>query len=98
MDQLRYANRLPTVELAPESDNHWIDTAENDLLEMQLQHLAQIMRTVSPDELQMLRMKYEEGMDIKEIAQQLDLRDSAVKMRLKRTRDKIRKLFTEQEF
>ncbi|QKZ14000.1 RNA polymerase sigma factor [Spirosoma sp. KUDC1026] len=98
MDQLRYANRLPTVELAQESDNHWIDNAESELLEMQLQHLTQVMRTISPDELQMLRMKYEEGMDIKEIAQQLDLRDSAVKMRLKRTRDKIRKLFTEQEY
>jgi len=48
---------------------------------------------MAPDDVRMLRLKYEDGVDIKTIARQYNLKDSAVKMRLKRTRDKVRRLY-----
>ena len=96
MDQLRYANRTATVSLGQEHEHHWTDSNEQEILETQSHQLAHVLGTVSPEEIQILRMKYEEGLDIKTIALQFNIKDSAVKMRLKRTRDKIRRLYEEQ--
>lgn len=93
MDQIRSANRTATVALNQEHDYHWADSGEYEHTEAQLQHLAQVLDTISPEETQLLRLKYEDGLDIREIAEQFNLKDSAVKMRLKRTRDKIRRLY-----
>lgn len=93
MDQIRYANRTVTVSLDQEHELYWTDTAEPEHTEAQLQQLAQVMSSITPEENHMLRLKYEDGLDIKTIAHQFSLKDSAVKMRLKRTRDKIRRLY-----
>lgn len=93
MDQIRYAHRTATIELEAEHELFWNDTSEHEHLEMQLQQLNQAMDAISPEETQLLRLKYEDGLDIKAIATQFSLKDSAVKMRLKRTRDKIRRLY-----
>ncbi len=94
MDQLRLANRTATVALDDDVDYHYHapDTDDTDVLEYQLQQLSQVMSQIAPEEIVFLRLKYEDGLDIKEIARQFNLKDSAVKMRLKRTRDKIRRL------
>ncbi|QJW90125.1 RNA polymerase sigma factor [Spirosoma taeanense] len=97
MDQLRYANRNITVSLdQSEEDYAYPESTDSEQVEGRLQHLAEVMNTISPDEVQMLRLKYEDGLDIREIADQFNLKDSAVKMRLKRTRDKIRRLYGNQ--
>ncbi|WP_077920967.1 RNA polymerase sigma factor [Spirosoma sp. 209] len=93
MDQLRYAHRTVTVALNDDDEHQLADSSDHELIETQFQQLAQVMGTISPQETQMLRLKYEEGLDIRSIADQLALKDSAVKMRLKRTRDKIRRLY-----
>lgn len=97
MDQIRAANRLTTVPLEPNRDYDWADSGEESSKEEQLLQLAGILKTIPPDEVRMLRLKYQEGRDIREIARQFDLKESAAKMRLKRIRDKIRRLY-EQEF
>lgn len=96
MDQLRTAQRTTTVALDDQQD--WSDTSDHENREGQLQQLAQVMVAIPADETEMLRMKYEEGLDIREIARHFNLKDSAVKMRLKRTRDKIRRLYDEHGF
>jgi len=98
MDQIRVNNRTNLVSLEDDQDFVWTDSSDQEKRESQLQHLDQVMGTISPEELQMLRMKYDEGLDINEMAQQLRLKNSAVKMRLKRTRDKIRRLYGDQFF
>lgn len=95
MDQLRYANRTPTITLDNQQEHPWADTSDHELIETQFQQLTQVLRAISPEETLLLQLKYEEGLDIKAIGKQLDLNDSAVKMRLKRTRDKIRRLYQE---
>ena len=96
MDQLRSANRTSLVEISPDYDQPVQDNADQELLELQFQRLALILQAISPDETQMLRMKYEEGFDIRAIADHFCLKESAVKMRLKRSRDKVRRLYSQQ--
>jgi RNA polymerase sigma-70 factor (ECF subfamily) len=42
------------------------------------------------DEVHMLKLKYEQGLSVKFISEQYNLSESSVKMRLKRSRDKLR--------
>ena len=98
MDQIRTANRTMTVALDQDLEYGWTEPTDSETTEGQLQHLATVMGAISPEETMMLRLKYEDNLDIKEIAQQLNLKDSAVKMRLKRTRDKIRRLYGDQRY
>lgn len=92
VDQLHLAKRKPTVALADNQDYGFTDTDDSVLYENRMQHLAEVMDTLPPEEVQFLRLKYEEGLDIDAIALQFNLSPSAVKMRLKRSRDKIRRL------
>ncbi|MBC8151822.1 MAG: RNA polymerase sigma factor [Bacteroidetes bacterium] len=95
MDQLRRSKRDPTSSMDSYQDYQWADTPDPENMEGQLQLLATVMSAIAPEEARMLRLKYEDGLDIKEIASQLSLKDSAVKMRLKRTRDKIKRMYHE---
>jgi len=95
MDQVKLAKRLPTVELNVEI-THDVSEPLNALSpDEQAAAIQQVLATLKPDELECLKLKYYENLDIREIALKLQLSDSAVKMRLKRTRDKLRKTFDE---
>ena len=96
-DQLRLAKRLPTTTWEQESPGHnKADTQEAQLHEETLQVMRQAMETLSPAERALLRLKYEDGMSIEEIAQLYGLKPSAVKMRLKRSREKIQDLYAKK--
>lgn len=95
MDQLRSANRNVTVSLDEQPEYLLTESGDYETLEAQLQQLALVMNAITPEETRLLLLKYEEGLDIRALAQQFSLKDSAVKMRLKRTRDKIRRLYGE---
>ncbi|GAB3969987.1 RNA polymerase sigma factor [Spirosoma terrae] len=58
----------------------------------QWQALSLFMNNLPDEEVAMLRMKYEEGLSVKLISQLYNLSESSVKMRLKRSRDKLRLL------
>jgi RNA polymerase sigma-70 factor (ECF subfamily) len=51
--------------------------------------MSKLMEGIPVEEVQLLQLKYEQGVSIKEIAKRYHLTESAVKMRLKRTRDKL---------
>lgn len=67
------------------------DSAEQEEAQGRLVQLA--MSKLSPDEQGLLRQKYQEEVSIKELAQYYSLSESAVKMRLKRSRDRLRELY-----
>ncbi|MVM34567.1 sigma-70 family RNA polymerase sigma factor [Spirosoma sp. HMF4905] len=96
-DQLRIAKRLPTTSWEEEGMGHnMADVEENQLHEETLQVVQQAMTTLSVEERTLLRLKYEDGMSIEELAQLYDLKPSAVKMRLKRSREKVKSLCVQQ--
>ena len=92
MDQMKQAKRLPMIALNPEVDYYAVTTDEGEQLDYSLHHLSQVMNAISPQEAMLLKLKYQDGLAVRQIAQQLNLKDSAVKMRLKRSRNKVRQL------
>jgi len=63
--------------------------------DLQLTQLKKLINQLKPDEEVILLMRYQDGMNIKQIASILQLGESAVKMRLKRCRTRITELFND---
>lgn len=92
IDQIKRSNRLATTDLDQETEYAVAQSADSESAENNLQQLAKAMESIAPQEALILRMKYQEGLDVLQIAKKLNLKESAVKMRLKRSRDKVRTL------
>lgn len=96
-DQLRSHNLRREVYM----DDGWerLDVGTDDglaeLAEMEAQQLERALHQLPPDEQSMLLMKYQDDISIRDIANINGLTESAVKMRLKRSRDKLRKHYLE---
>ncbi len=66
-----------------------------ELAEMEAQQMQRALGQLAPDEQTLLLLKYQDDVSIRDIAALQDLTESAVKMRLKRSRDKLRKYYLE---
>ena len=62
---------------------------------MQSEDLKKALAKIAPEEKAILLMKYQDDFSIKEIADSFNLTESAVKMRLKRTKEKLKKIYLE---
>lgn len=62
---------------------------------MKLEHVKQILSEIKADERSLILMKYQDNMTIQEIGEMYDIGESAVKMKLKRTREKIQARYAE---
>jgi RNA polymerase sigma-70 factor (ECF subfamily) len=94
LDQLRVGKRLPTETLADDLSDTMSEADTADDVETKLRDMGKLMEGIPAEEVQLLQMKYEQGISIKEIAKRYHLTESAVKMRLKRTRDKLYDRYT----
>ncbi|WP_020597475.1 RNA polymerase sigma factor [Spirosoma panaciterrae] len=95
-DQIRVGKRF-VASSAEESLRHDIaDEQESVSHEEAVVFVKQAMATLSATEQALLQLKYEQDMSIDEIARIYQLTPSAVKMRLKRSRDKIYQLYQRQ--
>jgi len=56
---------------------------------MRVEKLKKVMDLVSPDDKMILLLKYQDNLSIKELSEALDIGESAVKMRLKRAKEKL---------
>ena len=59
------------------------------LFALKSEQLAKGLEMIDPNEKMILLIKYQDDLSVKEIAQGLDLGESAVKMRLKRAKEKV---------
>ena len=92
LDQIRRSGRLATTNLEDGIEYQFAQADDSEARENSLQQLARAMDALAPQEAQILRMKYQDGLDVVQIARKMNLKESAVKMRLKRSRDKVRQL------
>lgn len=65
------------------------------LFELKSDKLAKALELIDPSEKMILLMKYQDDMPIKEISEVLEIGESAVKMRLKRAKEKVVKTYHE---
>ena len=91
-DQIRLSRRLNVTGIDDDLSHDIPEVKEGHLHEESLQLVNQAMQTLSVNEQSILRLKYEDGLSIAAIAQTCNLKESTVKMRLKRSRDKVHKL------
>jgi len=94
MDQVRQTKRQAEVAL-DENFDLADDGYDLELVEMQSKGLKKALQKIDPDERAILLMKYQDDFSIKEIAETFKLTESAVKMRLMRTKEKLKKIYTE---
>ena len=92
MDQLRIAKRHGEVAMADNFDFEE-EVDDKELLEIQSHDLNKALDKISAEEKAILLMKYQDDFSIKEIADTFNLTESAVKMRLMRTKEKVKKLY-----
>ncbi|MCI2228906.1 RNA polymerase sigma factor [Polaribacter sp. MSW13] len=68
---------------------------EATLFELKSEKLAKALELIDPKEKMILLMKYQDDMSVKEIMEVLELGESAVKMRIKRAKEKMVKMYQE---
>lgn len=62
---------------------------DKEISQLKVDRLMEALELISPDEKMILLLKYQDGMSIKELTDVLDIGESAVKMRLKRAKEKL---------
>jgi len=62
---------------------------DSSFLSMKVEKLKVALELISPEEKMILLLKYQDFLTIKEIASALEIGESAVKMRIKRAKDKL---------
>ena len=81
---------------ALQADDKDLDEMHDKLiLEMKLEHVKQILNELKAEERSLILMKYQDNMSISNLSEMFNLSQSAVKMKLKRTRDKVRNRYFE---
>lgn len=82
-----------TVELPKTLVN---EPTDSQILEINVKILNELLNKLTVSEKTILLMKYQDEMSIKEISAMLSAGESAVKMKLKRSKEKLRRLYEER--
>ncbi len=69
------------------------DESDDSILSMKVDKLKVALELISPEEKMILLLKYQENLSVKEIEAALSIGESAVKMRVKRAKDKLIKVY-----
>ena len=67
---------------------------DKNFLNMRVDKLKKVMDLISPEEKMILLLKYQDNLTIKEIVSVLEIGESAVKMRIKRAKDKLIEVYS----
>lgn len=97
IDTIRRKKKEKTILTDDESehDTPEEDVDEKEILEMEIERLAFVLDKVPEEDKLVLLMKYREGLSIKDISKAFNKSESAIKMKLKRAKNKVRKIYTE---
>ena len=71
-------------------DQPYEDDNEAEVFEMEAQKLEKVMDMIPGEDKALLIMKYEQSMSIREISEILDKTESAIKMKIKRAKEKAK--------
>ncbi|GAB3932961.1 RNA polymerase sigma factor [Larkinella terrae] len=93
-DQMRTNRKKAEVPVDDEMDLP-DEGGDDELMEMEAHRLKSALGYLTMEEQSLLLMKYQDEVSIKEIADIHNLSESAVKMRLKRAKEKLKKRYME---
>lgn len=96
-DQKKQQKEQQLMDRYLEEESHQVnEPTDADLFEMQVDRLRVVLDLLTMDERVILLLKYQDGLSIKELTHATGLNESAVKMRLKRTRTKLLQLYKDR--
>ncbi|WP_424001959.1 RNA polymerase sigma factor [Maribacter sp. IgM3_T14_3] len=70
-----------------------VEVTDDLLLQMQVDKLKKALELIAPEDKTILLLKYQDGASIKELEDILELKSSAIKMRLKRAKAKVTEMY-----
>lgn len=88
-----YKKREKVQEPENIKDKPIIEVTDEDILQMKTQKLKKVLSIIDPKDKMILLMKYQDELSIKELAENIGVGESAVKMRLKRAREKAMEIY-----
>ena len=68
---------------------------DEDLFEIKVVRLEKVLKRIPPEDKSLLLLKYKEELSIQELAKLLEVGESAIKMRLKRAKIRVVKIYEE---
>ncbi|WP_202619582.1 RNA polymerase sigma factor [Flagellimonas algicola] len=97
---VNYVNRNKQRKMSdksvPVEDSEYKLTAEipdDSLFEMKTKKLKKALELISPEDRSILLLKYQDGASIKDLVTLMEIGESAVKMRLKRAKEKLMEIY-----
>jgi len=69
------------------------EPSDEDLFQIRVDRLEKVLKLIPPEDKSLLLLKYKEDISIQELAKLLEVGESAVKMRLKRAKLKVVKIY-----
>jgi RNA polymerase sigma-70 factor (ECF subfamily) len=78
-----------TVSDNVDSDEPVNEITDEDILQLKAKRLKKALELIDPNDKMILLLKYQDDLSIKEIQSALEIGESAVKMRLKRAKEKV---------
>ncbi|WP_075341102.1 RNA polymerase sigma factor [Tenacibaculum agarivorans] len=83
------------TDVIKDEDTNMDEIDDSSLFELKSDKLAKALEIIDPSDKMILLMKYQDDMSIKDIQLVLELGESAVKMRLKRAKEKVVNAYNE---
>jgi RNA polymerase sigma-70 factor (ECF subfamily) len=102
---VNYVNRSTAKKIEKQSvdtdnlkDEHYgfQEQDEADIQNLKVEKLKEALDKISPEEKMILLLKYQDSLSIKDLCGVLDIGESAVKMRLKRAKEKLVNVYNEE--
>ena len=75
------------------SNNSIEEITDHDIFQIKTDKLKKVLSVIDPNDKMILLLKYQDELSIKEIQSILEIKESAVKMRLKRAREKVMEVY-----
>ena len=69
------------------------EVPDEDLFELKTKKLEKALNLISAEDKSLLLLKYQDGASIKELTSLMELGESAVKMRLKRAKERLMEMY-----
>ena len=97
VEHYRKNSKIKQVEIGDHHDQADDDLEDLEILRYRVEQLKEALDRIDPSEKKLLLMKYQDDISIKEIMNELDISESAVKMRLSRARQRVKLVVQELE-
>ena len=101
---VNYVNRSTAKKIEQKSvdaenleDSYYDPVEEESIHKLKVEKLKEALELISPEEKMILLLKYQDYLSIKELKDVFGIGESAVKMRLKRAKEKLINVYTNKE-